>query len=62
LSVDLPPLFIACLAELAVIDDDILALLSPPLLIIELLLLLGLAFHALKNLILAALVLHVLVS
>lgn len=62
LGVDLAALLIAGLPELAVVNDDVLALLGPPLLVVELLLLLGLALHPLKNLILATLVLHVLVG
>ncbi len=62
LCVNLASLLVASLPELPIIDDDILALLCPPLLIVKLLLLLGLALHALKNLVLTPLVLHVLVG
>jgi hypothetical protein len=62
LSVDLPALLVAGLPELAVVHNDILALLSPPLFIVELLLLLSLALHTLEHLILPALVLHILVG
>lgn len=62
LCVDLASLLVASLPELPIIHDDVLALLGPPLLIVELLLLLSLALHALEHLVLTALVLHVLVG
>lgn len=62
LSVDFLALLVAGFSELAVVDDYILALLGPPFLVDEFLLLLRLPLHALKNLILAFLVLHVLVG
>jgi hypothetical protein len=61
LSINLTALFVACFPEFAVVDNYILALLSSPLFIVELFLLLCLALHALKNLILTAFVLHILI-
>lgn len=62
LSVDLPPLVIASLSQLAIVHDHLLALFSAPLLIDKLFLLLGLPLEALQDLVLPLLLLHVLVS
>ena len=61
LSIDLSSFFIASLSKLTVIDDNLFALLSSPSLIDKLFLLLSLPPKSLKNLILAASLLHFLI-
>lgn len=62
LGVNFSALLVAGLSELSVVNDDLLALLSPPLLIDKLLLLLSLPTKALEDLVLTTLLLHFLVG
>ncbi len=51
LDIDLAALLVSGIAELPVVNDDVLALLGTPFLIVKLLFLLGLALHALQDLV-----------
>ena len=59
LGVKIPPLVVFGFSELSIFDDDALSLLSSPALVGQLLVLLGLPLHALQDLGLPPLFLHV---
>lgn len=62
LYIDFTAFFVASIAELSVVGNDVFALLGAPLLIVKLLFLFGLTFHTVEDLIRAPLSLHVLVG
>ena len=51
LDIDLAALLVSGIAKLPVVNDDVLALFGAPFLIVKLLFLLGLALHALQDLV-----------
>lgn len=62
LNVDLTALLVPGITKLPIVNNDVLALLSAPFFVVKFFFLLGLALHAVQNLVLTALGLHLLVS